>query len=249
MRRIVRTRALCLLARPHRESSKLAFFLTPDDGRLVLNARGARRLKSRFGAALDQFATSDIIYFWHEARRVYTLTDAELVCARRGLAAEPARFLAAQQVTEFLFRTGRPHDANPQLYRLANAYLDRLESATGSPRGLVGSFLLKAASFLGFRPELRRCLRCRRPVDRAEPGEAWRFDPVHGGVLCPGCSGEGASARLSPAEVAELAGLLHGRSEEVAGRELSPGQLGLVLAFVSHHIDPLLLNSFNWQEL
>jgi DNA repair protein RecO (recombination protein O) len=249
MRRIVRTEALCLQARPHRESSKLVFFLTPDDGRLVCTARGARRVKSRFGAALDQFATSDIIFFWHEARQVYTLTDAELVTARRGLAAEPARFLAAQQVTEFLFRTGRPHDANPQLYRLANHYLDRLEAAAGTPRGLVGSFLLKAASFLGFRPELRCCLRCRRAVDRAGSGEAWQFDPVHGGAVCPDCAGEGAAARLAPAAVAELAGLLHERATDVAARELSPEQLGLVLAFVNHHIDPLLLNSFNWQEL
>ncbi len=65
MQRIVRTEALCLRSRPIRESSKLVTFFALDEGRLVCVARGARRPKSKFGAALEPFAVSRIIYYRH----------------------------------------------------------------------------------------------------------------------------------------------------------------------------------------
>ena len=170
MKRIVRTEALCLRSRPIRESSKLVTFFALDEGRLVCVARGARRPKSKFGAALEPFAVSRIIYYRHQQKTIYSLSDAELVCAHSGLVLDPARFLAAEQIAELLLRTSRDHDPNERLYRLARTYLAVLDAESHSGdnntgcTALVGSFLLKAASFLGFRPRLRACLNCGRPL-------------------------------------------------------------------------------------
>jgi DNA repair protein RecO (recombination protein O) len=247
MRRIRRTEAVCLRSAELRESSKLVTFFSEEDGRLVCSARGARRPKSRFGAALDRFAVSRIIYYWHQERTVYTLTDVELVRSHPGLAAVPDRFLAAEQVTEFVLRTVRAHDPNPQLYRLVRTYLAALETAEDRFPALVGSFLLKAASFLGFRPQLRACLECGRAVRGA--GEALSFDPVRGGVFCPRCAEPGVGTRIEPGELAVLDRLLHTPGADIAGDPPAEFRLGPVLRFVSSHIDPLLLNSFNWQTL
>lgn len=174
MKRIVRTEALCLRSRPIRESSKLVTFFALDEGRLVCMARGARRPKSRFGAALEPFAVSRIIYYRHQQKTIYNLSDAELVSAHSGLVLDPARFLAAEQIAELLLRTSRDHDPNERLYGLARTYLAVLDAGPSHSGGemnsgsgysaLVGSFLLKAASFLGFRPRLRACLNCGRPL-------------------------------------------------------------------------------------
>jgi DNA repair protein RecO (recombination protein O) len=247
MRRVIRDQALCLRARPHRESSKLVTLFTRSAGRLVGVARGARRPKSRFGAALEPFALAEITWHWHQERTIYTISEAVLIRARPGITAEPARFLAAEQVGEFLLRTTRDHDPNEELWRLALVYLDAIETAGPGIPALVGSFLLKAASFLGFRPEVRNCLACGRPVPARGPG--WRFDPGRGGAVCPDC-GVGGNAPPVPVEsLGELARLLYSPAAGLGCPPPSPELIGLVRAFLARHIDPLLLNSFNWREL
>ncbi len=282
MRRIVRSEAICLRVRDYHESSKLVTFFTLESGKVDCLAKGARRLRSKFGAALDLFAKSRIIYYASETRTLLTLSDAELVHSFSGIALRPERFLAAEQMAEFALRVIQPHDPSPQLYRLLLNYLSILEScpastAPGSPHpapypALVCSFLLKAASFLGFRPELRRCLICRRPIDSQRPAY---FEPGRGGVICPRCAGENPSGtRLDPAGLDTLAFLLYTPASEIV-QALSPGKgpatgdgregradsgrqnlqsaicnlqspLDLVLGFLGHHFDPLVLNSFRW---
>ncbi len=254
MRRITRTEALCLRTADVMESSRLVTLFSPEHGRLAGMARGARRPKSRFGAALDRFALSRVIYYWHQEKTVFTISDAELVRSFSVLPLLPGRFLAAEQVTEFLLRTVRPFDAlhaqvpegNTQLFQLTIAYFDALEKREEGFPTLVASFLLKAASFLGFRPELRRCLHCHQPV---EGDRACSFDHLLGGITCPDCSPQSRGVKLAPGARERLVALLHG---PVAGLEPSDADrehLGLVLGFVTHHLDPLLLHSFRWQEL
>ncbi len=367
MRRIVRSEAICLRVRDYHESSKLVTFFTLESGKVGCLAKGARRLRSKFGAALDLFAQSRIIYYLRETRDLYTLSDAELVHSFSGLANEPERFLAAEQMAEFVLRTIQAHDPSPQLYRLLLNYLTTLESlqspgpanlqpATGINRqehqgrqvpgpdnlpssdstilrsafctlnsphtALVCSFLLKAASFLGFRPELRRCLICHRPIENSRPAY---FDTGRGGIICPRCAGERGDmtalsdrgscqigsaisdrvpgmTRLEPTALDTLAFLLYTPAAEIAqvfsagpqpavetnrqerqdakgegemtrckqGRRQDSGPenlqspplassanlqsatcnlqspLDLVLGFLGHHFDPLVLNSFRW---
>jgi DNA repair protein RecO (recombination protein O) len=256
MRRILRAEAVCLRMQEYRESSKLVTLFTHDQGRVNCIAKGARRPKSKFGAALDLFAVSNVIYYWRETTTLYTLSDAELLDAHSRLALVPGRFLAAEQMAEFCLRVIQPHDPSPHLYGLLRNNLEVLETAeTGFP-ALVGSFLLKAASFLGFRPELRRCLICRRPPDETH---AVFFDASRGGIVCSRCSGESPTGnRLSPAELATLSHLLFSPSAELFSpsenssfdiRHSSfPTPLPLILGFLSHHFDPLLLNSFRWPD-
>ena len=208
------------------------------------------------------------------------LSDAELVHSFSSLALRPERFLAAEQMAEFALRVIQPHDPSPQLYRLLLNYLSVLESAPTPPSSLLSSpypalvcsFLLKAASFLGFRPELRRCLICRRPIESPRPAY---FEPGRGGIICARCAGENPSGmRLDPAGLDTLSFLLYTPASEIA-RVFSAGPqpstanpqspspdsssanlqsticnlqspLDLVLGFLGHHFDPLVLNSFRW---
>ena len=301
MRRIVRAEAVCLRVHDYHESSKLVTFFTPDRGRLSCLAKGARRLKSKFGAALDLFAQSRIIYYSHDTRTLLTLSDAELVRSFSRIALEPDRFLAAEQMAEFVLRVIQPLDPSPQLYQLLVNYLSILESCSPAPAdlqhppadspdpnpypALVCSFLLKAASFLGFRPELRRCVICRRPTEGPRPSY---FDAGRGGIVCARCAGErgdqtdapqspfanrhspfAAMTRLDAASLDTLCFLLYTPASEIAQLSCAgPHPAGpltglltssplaslqsqfpaleLVLNFLGHHFDPLVLNSFRW---
>jgi DNA repair protein RecO (recombination protein O) len=258
MRRITRAEAICLKARPFRESSRLVTLFTTERGLVTCIARGARRPRSKFGAALDLFARSRVIYYHRDNRTLFTLSDAELVHSSHGLALDPARFLAAEQTAEFCLRVLHPHDPNPQLYHLLVTYLSTIESTLSAPLDdgrqpaiaespyplLVCSFLLKAASFLGFRPELSRCVVCRRPAG----SRAACFDPARGGLLCTRCAGaEPGLALLQPADIATLVRLLYTPAAELpasASGSRSESVLPLVIGFLGHHFDRLVLNSF-----
>jgi DNA repair protein RecO (recombination protein O) len=287
MRRIVRAEAVCLRVQDYHESSKIVTFLTLEHGKVSCLAKGARRLKSKFGASLDLFAQSRIIYYWRETRELYALSDAELVHSSSALTEPPERFLAAEQLVEFVLRVIQLHDPNPQLYRLLVNYFSTLESVPpplsdtqsrpaslllSAYPSLVCSFLLKAASFLGFRPELRRCLICRRPHESSHPAY---FDAGRGGIICSRCAGDKPrGTRLDPASLDTLAFLLYTPASDIAGlfsvsNRSSPehngpelpvsgscapqsaflgpeSPLDLVLGFLGHHFDPLVLNSFRW---
>ncbi len=281
MRRIVRSEAICLRVQDYHESSKLVTFFTLERGKVNCLAKGARRLRSKFGAALDLFARSRIIYYSHETRDLYTLSDAELVhsfnFSRLPTPDSLSRFLAAEQMSEFALRVIQTHDPSPQLYQLLLNYLSTLESLllpspssllTPPYPALVCSFLMKAASFLGFRPELRRCLICRRPIESSRPAY---FDSGRGGIICPRCAGERRDmtesaedsdrvpslTRLDAASLDTLAFLLYTPASEIAAVACGGGSqlptpdsplslLSLVLGFLGHHFDPLVLNSFRW---
>jgi len=260
VRRIIATEAVCLHTVPVRESSRLVTLFTPDHGRIVCLAKGARRPRSRFGAAIDRCAVARVIYYWREARATYTLTDAALVRSAAALTLTPGRFLAAEQITEFVLRATALHDPHPHLHQLLLAYLGALEKAQAGFEGLVSSFLLKAASFLGFRPELRRCLLCRKDALRMPGASCVLFDAARGGIICSSCAGRDMDEmpdapgsvpglrRLASGELSDIQCLLYAPSCELVSFAGGSGSLNLVLRFLVHHFDPLLLNSFNWPD-
>ena len=233
--------------------------LTAEHGRVDCIAKGARRPRSKFGAALDVFALARVIYYWHENRSLYTISDAELVKSHAGIALVPGRFVAAEQVTEFALRTVQQQDPHPSLFGLLTTYLDVIETTDSGFPALVCSFLLKAASFAGFRPELQRCVVCRAAVAPSEPVS---FDAMRGGIICARCwdmtklpgnldrvPSPTQNTPLTPAERATLCRLLYTAAEEIRAAGSSPDTsdpLPLVLSFLGHHFDPLVLHSFRW---
>lgn len=269
MPRIICTEAICLAAERYRETSKRIVMFSAESGLLRLVAKGARRPKNKFGAALERFSASRISFYWHEHRSVFTLSSAELLCSHSGITLLPDRYLAAEQIIEFILRVGRPHDprydrwqeTTLKLYKLTRAYLAAVEQAETGFSQLVASFILKATSFLGFRPELDRCVLCRR-----QPQEPFTwFDLQKGGIVCLHClpaetfsssfSHSSASSiretqlryPLPQQERQTLLTLLKQKASElrIAGPELLP----LVLAYASWHLDSLTLHSFRWQRL
>ncbi len=269
MPRIIWTEAICLAAERYRETSKRITMFSAESGLLHLIAKGARRPRNKFGAALERFSASRISFYWHEHRSVYTLSSAEFLCSYSGLTLLPNRYLAAEQIIEFILRVGRPHDprydrsqeTTHRLYKLTRAYLAAVEQAETGFSQLVASFILKATSFLGFRPELDKCVLCRR-----QPQEplAW-FDLQRGGIVCLRCLPAENSSSSSPCsstssvretqpryplqqqERQTLITLLKQKASEL--KTTGPELLPLVLAYASWHLDSLTLYSFRWQKL
>ncbi|MGQ9678498.1 MAG: DNA repair protein RecO [bacterium] len=235
MTQIVKTSAICLQARTWRESSRIVTLLTPDLGLLTAVARGARRPKSRLAAALDLFARSEITLYLPRGNGLATLSDAELINSFPGLTLTYERFLAATQINQFLLRGLFHHHPEPRLFTLLETTLNAIAQAppeSGELTGPVASFLLKAISFLGFRPHFDRCAICHQPLN----SPPIRFVIPRGGVVCPSCT-EKEGIELTSAELGLLKTLLYTPVAQLTQLALPAKLTQLINLYTNFHLN------------
>ena len=85
---IVETQAIVLQTSKLADADKIAVCMTEKAGLVRGVARGARRLKSKFGAGLEPFTLIRLTYFEKESRELVSLNYADIVaspCQRLGL--------------------------------------------------------------------------------------------------------------------------------------------------------------------
>lgn len=178
MPKIIRSKGICLLVRPLRETSKTVIFYTEQFGKLTLVAKGARKPTSKFGASLEPFVCSELIFYKTEPKSVYTLSDAALIDNWSNLKFAN-KYFYANQIVELILRAVNFEDPNPKLFRLLYSALKVLNTAPSDNNlsSLVTAFFLKAISVLGYQPELRWCVVCQSLKSIA-------FSIKKGGLLC-----------------------------------------------------------------
>ena len=182
---IAKAQGVVLRARRMGETSKLVTLYTAEYGKLKVTAKGARRPKSKYGAALEPLTESQIVCYLRDDRELQTLSDAEAIRVY-GLSRDMERLGYASAGCEMVERLTIEQEPNPRLYRCLIGLLTGLEEvAAEQVESLFWYFQLRAAEALGYRPELGQCLSCGADMSQA----AWgRYDPVSGGGLCPDCA-------------------------------------------------------------
>ncbi len=130
--RIERQPAYLLHKRQYRESSLIIEVFTAEYGRLSLIAKGARRPKSPFKAALQLFTPMLINY--SDRNELGTLTAAEQAADRYPLRAD--RLYCGYYLNELLVRLLHRHDAHEQLFRYYSQTLKQLARDTRSDKAL-----------------------------------------------------------------------------------------------------------------
>lgn len=232
------TRALLLGQVDTGEADRVVTLLTEDAGKVAAIARGARRSRKRFGAALSLFVLARADLQPRRTSDLHVLAAYEALHVFGGIGKALGAIAHGSYATEVvgaLCPEGQPEPTLFELLLEMYAYLD-----TGPPRSQVlRAFELRVLTAAGHGPQLGACVRC--GLAGLSPGHGLGFDVARGGLLCHGCclpseeiSGEALSqlARLSgaplgepgpdpPAEVAaELRSALTGSVLEAVGRPL-----------------------------
>jgi DNA repair protein RecO (recombination protein O) len=240
MPRILSTEAVCLRSVPHRETSKLVTFFTRDFGKLVLRAKGARRPKSKFGAALEVATLDRIIFYRRETRTIQTLSDAEILNDFPVLRGDGPRLTAAAVMIEFTDRSFEPEAPNPAVFQLLVGALRTLEAGTGDYAAVAYACMLKVAGRIGYAPQLSHCLSCRR-------ARAATFSPRRGGFLCASCSTQDAAAtRVTASSVRRLRRLYLGDFADNLRTPLGAEERALVTQYLQYHLDRFDLKSLRF---
>ena len=176
--RVYKTQAIVLSRFDLGEADRVLTLLTPHDGKLKAIAKGVRRPHSRLGGSLEPFAELHLVLA--HGRTFDVVTQATVRHAWLALRDRLESTATAWYVSELVERSTEERTPATRLYDLlarAFGYLD-----DGFPPGRVARwFEFRMTDELGLRPEVDRCVECDR---RLEEGEAFRWVPALGGLLC-----------------------------------------------------------------
>ena len=235
---ILKTEAVVLRTQDYRESSKILTLYTLEYGRLKLLAKGARRLKSRFGGVLDLMNYLTIVFYHKETRDLQLLSQADLVCPFPHLREDLRRLALASAVAELIDRTEFGQMPNSRLFRLLIGCLRGIDEFS-NPSVYFDYFTLHFLNLAGFRPRLRRCLRC----GRKPGGHVVDFQFHLGGYFCQHCSGnnQGGGFRVSLGAIRTLLALREANIAAISQLSITPAIQKeieeLLLYYLKYHLE------------
>jgi DNA repair protein RecO (recombination protein O) len=242
------TDAIVLHSLDYLESSRILKLVTREAGVRSVLARGARKSKKRFGAALDLYAEGTAELQIKPGRDLDTLSGFDVTRARPQLAGELARFAGASMVAELTLRFARDA-ADPGLYETVATTFDALGSATPErvrDMALAGAWRVLAE--LGVAPTIDACAECGAPVDAHAPAV---FSHPAGGVLCARCGHLARGGRtLPPAARNALRDWLAGVDHALADADTVRAHQRLLREFLREHLaDDRPLRAFDvWER-
>ncbi|HYM10569.1 MAG TPA: DNA repair protein RecO [Bryobacterales bacterium] len=186
--------ALVLRTYPFQEADLVVSFVARDQGKLRGVARGARRLKSRFGAGLERLAHVRMFYFQRENRELVNLDSCELIDSQFGVLADYSLGVALDFLAEVSEQLLPEHEPNDRYFRLLLLALDHIREArpgeaerAGAPAQLwpaLTYFSLWAVKLGGWLPDLSACVHCGVEMPPAERAFFTRAQP---GLTCERC--------------------------------------------------------------
>lgn len=185
---ITKTEAVVLKSMNFRDSSKIVTFYTRRFGKVKGIAKGARQMKSKFGAALEPISNVSLVLYKKEHRDLQLISQCDVVKTYRSIHSELERMVVALAVLELVNQLAHEEEGNDPLYRLLVETLDELEKAAKNFKNLFFAFELRCASLFGFSPNLELCSACGRSLDVIGGEGSAIFQLSRGAVLCSRCS-------------------------------------------------------------
>ncbi|NUQ94818.1 MAG: DNA repair protein RecO [Gemmatimonadaceae bacterium] len=241
---LLATDAIVLHSMEYLESSRILRMLTREAGVQAVIAKGARRPRSRFGAALDLFAQGSAEILLKPGRDLQTLTGFDVARGRSGLAEDLARFTGAAAIADVVLRFAHD-DAGPELFAIVAEALDGIAAAPqGSARERTIGGVWRIVGALGFSPSLDACSICHASV---EVGDAVLFHHRAGGILCARCARAHGGGRAIPREALDaLRGWLAGEAGPALPSREGRAHQRLLHEFVREHLaDGRALRAFD----
>ncbi len=179
---LYKTRAIILKSQRWGEADRIVTFYTEQMGKVRGIARGARRMKSRFGSALEPFRLVDLSFFEKSAETLARISQADISESFGKLREDLTVMTAAARMVNFIQAVTPDRDPNYAVFQALSDGLSTLES--GNDPGLCAIlFQIHILGYTGFRPQLDHCAECGRKV----VATMVKFSPQAGGVLCLSC--------------------------------------------------------------
>jgi len=165
------------------EADKLVTLLSEKRGKIKGVAKGARRTKSRFGAALEPFTHCNAILFEKRPTILLRMNQADILHPFLRIRDDLERIGAAARMVRMVTALLPEGEANPKIFSLLLTGLGQVERSEHLD-WLVRAFEIRCLKYAGYQARLDRCLNCHREF---VSGPVY-FSPKNGGTVCRACA-------------------------------------------------------------
>ena len=211
---VFETEALILRTYNLAEADKIVVCLSRSAGLIRGVAKGCRKLKNRFGAALEPFTLINLTYYEKEHQELVSFRQVEILKSRFNLSSNASVLTGFSYMGNLLVDFSPPHQANDNLYRMALACFEAVSENPEDLESVLRYFEVWLLKLEGFLPDLRTCANCHQ----AFSGDSAVYLGTDLSIRCPQCINGRAGAiskglhkqlrtveKLSPARFAEEA--------------------------------------------
>jgi DNA repair protein RecO (recombination protein O) len=189
---LVTTDAIVLRSYNLAEADRIVICLTRSSGLVRGVARGARRMNSRFGAALEPYTLTKLTYFEKENRELVTISQVDILQSQFNVAAVPETGEVLAYISEMVTDFAPPHEANEKLFRMVVACVEALQKTPRSTTAVLRYFEVWLLRLAGLFPDIQKCSQCGTEIEIT----ARRYLDFEGGIRCQTCS-RGSGSTLS----------------------------------------------------
>src|SRR5881296_1958964 len=125
---LIETESVILRTYNLAEADKVVVFFTQEHGIIRGVAKGAKRLKSKFGSGLEPFSVVRITYFQKEVLELVAIQKIDLINSYFSAASDPQFLQKFSYLTDILVGSVPPHDPNETMYRMVKACLETADT-------------------------------------------------------------------------------------------------------------------------
>jgi len=179
---LITTKAIALKSMRWGEADRIVTFFAYKLGKVRGFARDARRMKSRFGSALEPFTFVNLTLFDRRNDSLATISTLDIVESFSALREDLERMAAAARMVSLIEGMTAERDPSHDLfYTLYEGLQALVKTEDHSLTTLI--FQIHVLTHTGFCPQIDHCASCGKPFGSRIP----RFSPSAGGLLCQAC--------------------------------------------------------------
>lgn len=180
---LVKTVAITLKSRKWGEADRIVTLYARQLGKIRAVARGARRLKSRMGGALEPLTICELNLFEKSGDSLYRVSQVDLIEPFMRFREDLTLMAAAARMANVVGAVTPDGDPDPELFDTLEQGLRSLVTSD-DPALTALLFQIRLLGLTGFRPQTDHCAACGKSRQIHEP----QFSPASGGLVCATCA-------------------------------------------------------------
>lgn len=180
---LVKTTAIILRSRKWGDADRIVTLYAKELGKIRGVARGARRQKSRFGAAIEPFSVCRLNLFEKTGDSLFRISQVDLVRSSQMLREDLCLMTSAARMVNIVAAITPDGDPDSLLFDTLEQGLASLHESE-DPTFTALLFQIRLLGLTGFRPQTDHCAACGKTRFVGDP----QFSPIAGGLVCLSCA-------------------------------------------------------------
>ena len=224
------------------ETDKIIRMYSSDGDLISAVAKGARKVRSRFGGRLELFNLVDLELT--TGRNLDVINQIEIIKSFKNIASDFYKFVFCEIISKIILKTQvSGGDSSPLLFKLIYISFNEINNTDPedieSLKKIMCFFGIKFLRITGYTPLLESCSKCNRHLKDLYSFHKDKvcFSVSHGGILCEKCADSFTDRdTLSASDYRFLFDLFNLKLEDFRGRVVNPGSLKRVYKLIEDYI-------------